>query len=69
MQSFDRKNEGQDQGVEERDLHHSTENIQFHIGEFFQYLATWEHTFMQSGYAHTDTYTHIQTHTHSKRQG
>ena len=29
------KNEGQDHGVEERDLGHSTRNVERHIGDFF----------------------------------
>ena len=50
---------GHGQGVEERDLRHSTRIIRFHIGDFFRIIATWEHTFTQK-------VTH--THTHSERR-
>ena len=36
MTKCDLENEGQGQGVEERDLLHSTENVGIHIGDFSQ---------------------------------
>ena len=55
-QNFELENECQ--GVEERDLRHSTGNVQIHIGDFFRILATWEPTFMQK-----------VTHTHNEKHG
>ena len=49
-QKFDLEN-GQDQGVEERDLPCLTENVWFPVGDFFRILAAWEHMFTQTGYA------------------
>ena len=46
-QNFDLENEGQGQGVEERDLRHLIGNSEIHIGDLFRILATWEHTLMQ----------------------
>ena len=47
-QKFDFKNKGHGQGVEERNLCYSTWHVCIHVGEFFsEFLATWEHTFMQ----------------------
>ena len=40
FQNFGFANEGQ--GVEEQDLHHSTGNVEIHIGEFFfRIVVTW----------------------------
>ena len=53
-QNFDLENEGQG---EKRDLRHSSGNIRFHIGDFFQNfktVSTWEHMFTQTW---TDTLT------------
>ena len=33
---FDFENEGQYEGVEERNLNHSIGNVRIHIGDFFQ---------------------------------
>ena len=49
------------------DLCHSTENVRFHIGEFFRILASWERTFIQTGYTHTHTHRHTHTDTHTHR--
>ena len=38
--SVELENEGQGQGLRERDIRHSTGNIRFHIGEFFRIFAT-----------------------------
>ena len=59
-QTFDLEHEGQ--RGEKLDLRHATENILFHIGDFFRILATCEHTFTQKG-------TNIHTCTHSERHG
>ena len=74
MQNFDHINEGQGQGVEERDLRYSTKNVRFHIGCFFRILATWKYRFTQNDMHilihtdthHTHTYTHTHTHTHTR---
>ena len=51
-QTCDLDNEGQCQGGEKRDLRHSTGNFCFHIDYLFRSLATWEHTFSQTGNTH-----------------
>ena len=46
---FDLDNVGQGQGVQERDLRHSTRNVRIHISDFFsEFLATWQQTFRQN---------------------
>ena len=44
FQDLDLGNEGQDQGADKRNLHDSTDNVQFHMGEFsseFSNLGTY----------------------------
>ena len=62
---FDLENEGQGQSVEERNLRHSTANVQIHIGDFFRILFIWQHVYAK-GYIHKHTLTH--THTHTQRE-
>ena len=57
VKSFNIENEGQ--GVEERNLRHSTGNVRIHTGDFFQNFRFLE----------TYLYAKYNTHTHSDRQG
>ena len=54
-QNVDLEIEGQDQGVEERDLRHSAGSARIHIVYFFRILATWEHPLTQTGYTQRET--------------
>ena len=66
MQKFDHGDEGQGQGYEKRNFCSSTESDRFHVGDFLTILATWDHTFMQTGNRHT--YTHSCPHIHTQRE-
>ena len=52
-QNFDLDNKNQGQGVEIRNLRHSTTDVRIHIGEFFGILATWHHTFAEMYHTRT----------------
>ena len=51
-ENFYLENEGQGEGREKGNLCHSTGNARFHIGDFFIIVATWKHTFTQTGNTH-----------------
>ena len=65
-QKFDLENEGEVQGVEERDLRHSTRNVGIHIGEIFQNLSYLAIYVYARGRTH-NTHTHT-VHIHTERQ-
>ena len=61
-QEYDLQNEGQFWRGRKRDLRHSTRCVLFHMREFFEILATWEHTSMQK-VTHTHKYTYTKRET------
>ena len=64
MTKVDLENEGQEQGVEERDLRYSTGHFQIYIADFSQKFTTLQHTFMHK-VTHTfphDSHKHKNTH-------
>ena len=64
-QNFDLENDGLGKGVEKLDLSHSTINVRFHIGDFFQNLLYMETYIYAKEYTHTHKHTHMETHTHT----
>ena len=61
-QNFETEYEGQGQGVENRDLRHSTGNVRIYVIDFLRNLATWEHVYTKIKDARAHTRTHAHTH-------
>ena len=58
---FDLENEGQSQGEEKVDTHHSTGNVRFHIGDYFNILATRQHVLRKKDTTHSEKQICLET--------
>ena len=64
IQNFDLENEGQ--GIEERDLRHSTGNVRIHVGDFLEFHLPGYIRLLKLGHTHTLPPKHIHTQTQKR---